>query len=288
MTRRGERRRPVRWFRRLDTLETSRDDDVGVGAPGEGFWSCSATKRMTAACNSRAERNTPCFRRRGVSFAKTASTAFSRKPEVGEKRKVRRGVAVEPCADVGALVRGTGVEDQAHFIPGGGRRARMRSRQVDELPSTAAPHVAAEDLVGADVRLGEARGRAVAPAVARQGRASVLLERQPRLGAVERLESGASRPRRAQRRGRGGATQIPATACRFSAKAGASERLKRRRRNGGAAPGRARRRNRGRGGTGPWAGPQSRPRAPRSARRPASSVVAGASRLRTTCPRSWP
>lgn len=62
--------------------------------------------------------------------------------------------------------------------------------QADEFLMPLALHVPPETLAGQNVRRGEQRGRAVALVIVRHGRAPTLLERQPWLGPVERLDLG--------------------------------------------------------------------------------------------------
>jgi len=57
-----------------------------------------------------------------------------------------------------------------------------------ELPGAVARHAVTDEETGLHVERGEARGRAVAPVIMGHGGGATLLQRQPGLGPVERLD----------------------------------------------------------------------------------------------------
>src|SRR5512132_3667689 len=143
-------------------------------------------KRLIAAWSSMIERKTPRWRRRLVSLAKKPSTALSQEQEVGVKWKTKRGWRSSHVLTFGVFVRGVVVEDDVHDLADrhGGLDAVQKP---DELPMAVALHAAADDLALEYVERGEERRRAVSFVIVRHGRAPAVLQGQPRLGPIERL-----------------------------------------------------------------------------------------------------
>ena len=96
-------------------------------------------------------------------------------------------VPVEPGPDLGMFVRRVVVDDQVEFSPGWGLAVDL-IEEADEFLMPVTGHALADDLAVEDIERGEQRGRAVAFVVVRHRPATALLHRQPRLGAVERLD----------------------------------------------------------------------------------------------------
>src|SRR5512132_1546883 len=141
-------------------------------------------KRLIAAWSSMIERKTPRWRRRLVSLAKKPSTALSQEQEVGVKWKTKRGWRSSHVLTFGCLC--VVVEDDVHDLADrhGGLDAVQKP---DELLMAVALHAAADDLALEDVERGEERRRAVSFVIVRHGRAPAVLQGQPRLGPIERL-----------------------------------------------------------------------------------------------------
>src|SRR5512132_1869839 len=143
-------------------------------------------KRLIAAWSSMIERKTPCWRRRLVSLAKKPSTALSQEQEGRREVEDEARVALQPRLDLRVFVRGVVVEDDVHDLADrhGGLDAVQKP---DELLMAVALHAAADDLALEYVERGEERRRAVSFVIVRHGRAPAVLQGQPRLGPIERL-----------------------------------------------------------------------------------------------------
>ncbi len=96
-------------------------------------------------------------------------------------------MAAEPGEDLGVLVGGIVVEDRVDQFAGR-HRAIDGIEEADELLVTVALHAAANHGALEHVERGEQGGGAVALVVVRHGPGFARLERQARLGAVERLD----------------------------------------------------------------------------------------------------
>src|SRR4051794_20024571 len=84
---------------------------------------------------------------------------------------------------VGGIVVDDGMDHFSH------RDLRLdRIEEADELLMAVTLHVAADDSAVEDVESREQRGGAVAFVIVRHRRSAARLHRQPRLGAVERLD----------------------------------------------------------------------------------------------------
>jgi hypothetical protein len=94
-------------------------------------------------------------------------------------------VPAEPGANLGMLVRGIVVDDQMH-LPSGRGFAVDLVEEADELLMPVAAHALADDLAVEQVERGEQRRRAVPLAIVGHRAAAAALDRQPRLGAIER------------------------------------------------------------------------------------------------------
>ena len=132
------------------------------------------------------ERKTPRLRRRLVSLAKKPSTALSQEAEVGVKWNVKRGWRASQAAPW-VLVDGVVVEDGVDDLAG--RDLRLDGvEEADELLMPVALHAAADDLAFEHVERREQGRGAVALIIVGHGAAAAWLQRQARLGAVERLD----------------------------------------------------------------------------------------------------
>lgn len=99
------------------------------------------------------------------------------------------GMAVEPGAHLLVLVGGVVVEDDVDDFSG--RDVTLEGiEETDELLMPVALHVLPEHLAGQDIERREQRGRPVALVVVGHGGAAPLLQRQPRLRAIEGLDLG--------------------------------------------------------------------------------------------------
>jgi Domain of unknown function (DUF4062) len=99
------------------------------------------------------------------------------------------GMAGEPAQDLGMLVGGIVVEDHVDHLAGR-HRALDGVEKAQELLVAVALHAAAEHRPFEHVERGEQGGRAVAQVVMGHGAGLARFERQPRLGAVKRLDLG--------------------------------------------------------------------------------------------------
>ena len=98
-------------------------------------------------------------------------------------------VLVQPGLHLGRLVGGVVVEHQMHIAPRGHSLVDL-SQEAQELLGTMARHAFADDRARFHVQRGEQCGRAMALVIVGHGRGAALLERQARLGPVERLDLG--------------------------------------------------------------------------------------------------
>ena len=96
-------------------------------------------------------------------------------------------VAIEPLANLGVFVSRVVVEDHMDALAGRNLALDL-IEEANELLVAMALHVAPDHRAVEDVEGGEQRGRAVALVVVRHGAEPALLQRQPRLGSVERLD----------------------------------------------------------------------------------------------------
>ena len=128
---------------------------------------------------------TPRLSRCRVNLAKKPSTAPGGRGR-GEA-EMEPGVAFEPGADLGVLVRRVVVDDQMQFPPGR-RLAVDRVEESDEFLMPVAGHVLADDTALQYVEGDEQRRRAVRLVVMGHRPAAAPLHLQLRLGAVERLD----------------------------------------------------------------------------------------------------
>ncbi len=93
----------------------------------------------------------------------------------------------EPLDHLGVLVGGVVVQDHVDQLARG-HLALDGVEEADEFLVAVALHAAPDHAAREHVERREQRGRAVALVVMRHGAAAPALERQPRLGAVERLD----------------------------------------------------------------------------------------------------
>src|SRR5271155_4446898 len=96
-------------------------------------------------------------------------------------------MAVEPGQDVGVFVSGVIVEDHVDHLSGG-HFGFDGVEKADELLMAMTLHAASDDRALQDVERREQRGRTVAYVIVGHGPEPAGLERQTRLGAVERLD----------------------------------------------------------------------------------------------------
>lgn len=112
-------------------------------------------------------------------------------PRAGGRRKVERpaGMAIEPDTHLVVLVGRVVVEDDVDDLAG--RDVALKGiEEADELLMPVALHVLPEHLASQDIERGEQRGRSVALVVVGHSGATPLLQRQPRLCAIEGLDLG--------------------------------------------------------------------------------------------------
>ena len=107
-------------------------------------------------------------------------------PGRGEVQMKTR-VLVEPCRHLGMLVGGIVVEHEME-IEFWRSVAVDGSQEAQELLMPVALHALADHRPGGDIEGGEQRGRAMALIIMGHGAGTALLHRQPRRGAVERLD----------------------------------------------------------------------------------------------------
>ena len=93
----------------------------------------------------------------------------------------------EPSPHLGMLVGGVVVDDQVEFSPSRGLAIDLVEK-TDEFLMPVAAHALADDLAVEDVERGEQSGRAGPLIIMSRRAAAAALHRQPRLGAVERLD----------------------------------------------------------------------------------------------------
>ena len=108
----------------------------------------------------------------------------------------------EPFDDLRVRVGSVVVEHDMDLL-GGGHLGFDGVEEADELLMPVALHAASDDAAFEHVQRGEQRGGAVPLVVMGQGAASPLLQRQARLGAVERLDLAFLVNRRHDGMGRG-------------------------------------------------------------------------------------
>ena len=94
-------------------------------------------------------------------------------------------MAIEPFADLRVFVGRIVVEDDVDGFVGGNLSLDL-VEEADELLMPMLLHAAPDDLAFEDVEGGEQRGDTVAFVIVGNGGGAPLLERQARLGAVER------------------------------------------------------------------------------------------------------
>ena len=96
-------------------------------------------------------------------------------------------VAIQPGSNLRVLVGGIVVEDHVHGLAG--RHLGFNGvEKADELLMPVTLHVAPDDGAIQHVQSGKQRRGAVAFVVMRQGPQPAILQRQPGLSAVERLD----------------------------------------------------------------------------------------------------
>ena len=105
----------------------------------------------------------------------------------GREVQLETGVLFQPGPHLGRLVGGVVIENQvdvARFLHGPVDAAQ----ETQELPGAVAWHAFPDDQARFDVQRGEERGGAMALVVMGHRRGAALLQGQPGLGAVERLD----------------------------------------------------------------------------------------------------
>ena len=110
----------------------------------------------------------------------------------------------QPCPDFGVLVAAVIIQD--HMDQLAGRDVALETVQkTQEFLVPVALHALADDAPVEQVEGGKQGGRAVADIVVGHGSATAGLQRQARLGAIERLDLALLAPPRAPRLCAGGA-----------------------------------------------------------------------------------
>ena len=140
-----------------------------------------------AAWSATRDWNTPRLSRRLVSLAKNPSTALSQDAEVGVKWNVQRGWRSSHAHNLWMLVGGVVVHDGMDQLACG-HLGLDGIEEADELLVPMALHAAADHAALQHIEGGKQRGGAVPDVVVRHGAATPLLQRQPGLGAIERLD----------------------------------------------------------------------------------------------------
>ena len=155
-----------------------------VQVKGLGSLLVSARKRLMAAWRSTPERKTPRFSRRRESLAKKPSTALSQDWREVEDEPLVPG---KPGANLGMLVGGIVVEDDVDDLAD--RYLSLdRVQKADELLMAVALHAAPENGSLQHIERGEQGGGAMPLVIMGHGAGAPLLQRQPRLSAVEGLD----------------------------------------------------------------------------------------------------
>src|SRR5262249_19797024 len=132
------------------------------------------------------ERNTLRLRRFLVSFAKKLSTALCQEADVGVKWKTNRE-CFDPFKNLGVLVSGIVVDDHMdRFLLG--HPGIDDLEEADELLMAMALHTLADDLTFQHIKRRKQCRDAVTLVVVGDGAGTSLLHRQPRLGAIQRLD----------------------------------------------------------------------------------------------------
>ncbi len=164
------------------------DDFIGVGGPGEGrglpivLFEESIDGGLQIDDRSEYAALESALGERG-------EEAFDGvEPRAGRRREVEDEPLVpsEPLEHFGMLVGGVIVEDHMHHLAGGNPSVDGVEK-ADELLMAVALHVLADDRAVENIHGGEQRRRAVPDVVVGHRAGAALLERQPGLGAVERL-----------------------------------------------------------------------------------------------------
>ena len=101
--------------------------------------------------------------------------------------QVKARVLVEPKLDLVMLVGGVVVEDQVE-IEGFGRLLIDGAQEAQKLLMAVTPHALSDDRTGGDIKGGEQRSCSMPLIIMGHRAGPPLLDRQPRLGAVERLD----------------------------------------------------------------------------------------------------
>jgi hypothetical protein len=183
---------PTRLVDRIQRLVPSLDggdDGVGVLGPSEGPW--IAVGFLDEAVDGSLQRDQrvedAAFQ---AVFGQLGEEALDGVQPGGRGRREAEGlarVAGEPFADFRMLVSGIVVDDGLHQLAGRDR-CLDGVEEADELLMAVALHAAADDAAVQHIECREQGGDAVADIVVRHGAAAPALERQARLGPVERLD----------------------------------------------------------------------------------------------------
>lgn len=107
----------------------------------------------------------------------------------GREMQLEAGMLLQPGLHLGRLVGGVVVEHEMD-VAGLLHRPVDTAEETQELPGAVARHAFSDDQARLHVQRGEERGGAVALVVVGHRGSASLLERQPRLGPVERLDLG--------------------------------------------------------------------------------------------------
>ena len=167
----------------------SGDDFVWIGGPDEGLWllimvgdeAVDGGLQVDDAFEDAALETT---------LGEDGEEALDGVEPAGRgRREVERpaGVTAQPFDHLGVLVDGVVVEDGMNGLAG--RDLALDGiEEADELLMAVALHAATDDLAFQHVEGGEQGGRAVSLVIMGHGPGPALLHRQPRLGAVQRLD----------------------------------------------------------------------------------------------------